>query len=253
MTDGYVPRGTRLRGLQFRPEMVAAIAAGEKTETRRLLNAANSEIRRADFDALQLDTARGDALVPMGGLRARAVMANGALRTVQVSSRVRPLDLFWVRSVTQSRRQDRKWCLEVLAVSAVRLQDVTEEQCRREGIRQFRANREQWDVFRWPQRLEPSPHIGAYLGLLLQLGRRRQGLWLRTELHREALAYGPSARACFALLWEVIHGQGAWGLNPWVWRYQFERVDLAPDDALATRRMARSDPFTEERQHVLQR
>ena len=31
----------------------------------------------------------------------------------------------------------------------------------------------------------------------------------------------PSARVCFERLWESIHGEGAWRVNPWVWVYQF--------------------------------
>lgn len=33
-----------------------------------------------------------------------------------------------------------------------------------------------------------------------------------------------TGRACFAYLWESIHGPGAWARNEWVWAVQFKRL-----------------------------
>jgi len=38
------------------------------------------------------------------------------------------------------------------------------------------------------------------------------------------LCIGDSYRA-FSILWESINGKGSWDANPWVWVYEFERVE----------------------------
>lgn len=38
----------------------------------------------------------------------------------------------------------------------------------------------------------------------------------------EAVAEGASSTYDYAMLWNSIHGSGAWELNPWVWKITFE-------------------------------
>ena len=40
----------------------------------------------------------------------------------------------------------------------------------------------------------------------------------------EGVTHGQSARDAFASLWEKIHGEGSWGMDPWVWVVGFKRV-----------------------------
>lgn len=35
-----------------------------------------------------------------------------------------------------------------------------------------------------------------------------------------------TVRRAFSILWDSIHGQSVWNLNPWVWVIEFKRVDL---------------------------
>lgn len=81
--------------------------------------------------------------------------------------------------------------LRILAVTAERLQDITEEQAKAEGIEWV----ENGDLPRWKVY---TPH--------------------------HTCVFKPEhARESFGSLWDTIHGEEApWSSNPWVWRYQFE-------------------------------
>ena len=75
--------------------------------------------------------------------------------------------------------------LDVVSVGVERLQDITEDDARREGI-------------------EPV-----------------NGGW---GLAGESWSCG-SARGAFQTLWDLIGGDGAWRENPWVWRVEFTRAE----------------------------
>jgi len=42
--------------------------------------------------------------------------------------------------------------------------------------------------------------------------------------------YCGTAQGSFRSLWNLIHGTGAWGLNPWVWVIKFEKLEDPPKD-----------------------
>jgi hypothetical protein len=75
--------------------------------------------------------------------------------------------------------------LDVVSVGVERVQDITEDDARREGI-------------------EPV-----------------NGGW---GLAGESWSCG-SARGAFQTLWDLIGGDGAWRENPWVWRVEFTRAE----------------------------
>jgi hypothetical protein len=70
--------------------------------------------------------------------------------------------------------------LRVLSVRPERLQEITEEDAKAEGVRYF----------------TPTIDVDPI----------------------------PRQQVAFRYLWESIHGPGAWDVNPWVWRYEFEAV-----------------------------
>lgn len=41
--------------------------------------------------------------------------------------------------------------------------------------------------------------------------------------------YAKSPQSAFKSLWESIHGEGAWKLNPWLWVVHFERIERSTD------------------------
>jgi hypothetical protein len=46
----------------------------------------------------------------------------------------------------------------------------------------------------------------------------------KTEARLEGL-FTESAKECFKSLWESINGKESWEANPWVWVYDFKRVE----------------------------
>lgn len=79
--------------------------------------------------------------------------------------------------------------LEIVSVRAERLQDITEEDIRAEGVTRETAS----------------------------------------EMAGRALAQGFEPRHLWALGWDAINGKRApWASNPWVWRVEFKRAGGAP-------------------------
>jgi len=87
-------------------------------------------------------------------------------------------------SIFMPKWASRIW-LNVTAVRVERLQDITEEDAKAEGIR-----------------FHESSKVFGELGM----------------------CFGTAKRA-YKFLWESINGPGSWDLNPWVWVYQFRRID----------------------------
>jgi hypothetical protein len=80
--------------------------------------------------------------------------------------------------------------LEITAVRVERLQDITEEQAKAEGVRLYTDHAELGD---W---------------------------W-----HVEGIeTYSADPRRSFELLWASINGAESWKANPWVWVVEFKRV-----------------------------
>lgn len=77
--------------------------------------------------------------------------------------------------------------LEVTAVRVERLQDVSEEQAKAEGVDG-----------------EPCDHV-------------RQSC-------DDIGCSGDTAKGAFSFLWESINGAGSWDANPWVWVVEFKRI-----------------------------
>jgi hypothetical protein len=188
------------RGLVCTATSVRGILAGEKTETRRIAKLENGALlraRRGDSKGVTFD-------VGVAGPYAHLLCPYGA-----------PGDLLWVRenwcpledgraayradgddpdAQWRSSRFMPKWAsriwLRITGVSFERLGAITEEGARREGI-------------------DPKAPIPARINGSVG------------EVH----VFGPDAgRKAFALLWDGLHGRGAFAENPWVWVLRFERV-----------------------------
>jgi hypothetical protein len=95
------------------------------------------------------------------------------------------------RHSTQMPKWASRCRLRVLSVRPERVQDISEEDARAEGIRMF-------------------DNSGMYAGRRGP-GRKVTPWW--------------TAREAFTDLWDTRHGSGAWLRNDWVWLYEFEKVE----------------------------
>lgn len=219
-----VPRGTK--ALRVSPALYEAIERGLKTETRRPLTAGNSRLTRGEFHELDLSSGRPDCLWPVCSLKCRIQSKRGERRSTTVTPVVRSNTLLWPRVGQEgpaARRVNAKILLRVKSVEPRRLCDLTEVEAWSEGIA------------RWAR--GHGPTLGAvaaeaYDALQRQLGKTRLAAWRRGPVHSDTLAHGPTARDCFALLWETLNGRGSWAANPWVWRYEFEVIRETPDQII---------------------
>ncbi|EKA44661.1 hypothetical protein [Pseudomonas aeruginosa] len=100
------------------------------------------------------------------------------------SSEGREYPVKWKPSI-HMRRHSSRILLEITAVRVERLQDISEEQAKAEGVRD--AGEGSFDV-------EDSKHFAA------------------------------DPRESFASLWSSINGESSWDANPWVWVVEFKRV-----------------------------
>ena len=219
----------RERPILFSGEMVRAILAGRKTQTRRLVRGQKRVVDGATiFDSPPW--AANDAAVYEDGAKMLRCPygAPGDRLWVQESHTLELTGGSWVRVEThvdwerhvvevdfetleklsaqktvrnRSGRPGRfmpRWAsritLEVVSVRAERLHDIAEEDARAEGVRPFFET------------------LGPTIS-------REQTI---TTGERAADA---EHRAGFALLWDELNeGRATWKSNPWVWRVEFRRM-----------------------------
>lgn len=223
--------GTTERPILFNGEMVRAILEGRKTVTRRpLKNQMANDWHIADpKNPMATITSAHPKKGKFGLLIRREIYPDSGKfeYDVIVSPFGRPGDRLWVRETFAvygdekfaaiHYRADRphdvgrkdvgykpsihmpRWAcrilLEITEVRVERLQHVSEEQARNEGI-------------------SPLP-CGRF-----HCGHDEQGQ-----------VTSKSAITAFAWVWNSINGEGGWAANPWVWVVEFKRV--SPGEAAA--------------------
>lgn len=89
--------------------------------------------------------------------------------------------------------------LEVTGVRVERVQSITEEDARAEGV--------DWS----------APYLG-------KVDRRRRQDDDREDPREVGYGEGSFARQNYMTLWDEINGAGSWASNPWVWVYEFRRI-----------------------------
>lgn len=120
-----------------------------------------------------------------GGARASSLFTALPIRTPSIASRLRGASTQLSGSQAFTCAGTRRILLEITAVRVERLQDISEEQAKAEGVRD--AGEGSFDV-------EDSKHFAA------------------------------DPRESFASLWSSINGESSWDANPWVWVVEFKRV-----------------------------
>lgn len=171
------------RPMIFGAESVNAILAGRETQTRRRAN----EFR----DDQAPHGAPGDRIWVRETWQPNEPQYGGGY-LYRADDPAGHIDGGWKSSMFMPRRASRL-TLEIEAVRIERLQEISEEDARAEGIQVFPLQ-DASDPSAWWQSC-PSEHQAR------------------------------TARRSFALLWESINGKRApWDSNPWVWVYQFRRL-----------------------------
>ena len=102
----------------------------------------------------------------------------------------------WKPSIHMPKFAARIWLRVTDDSRPERLQDISEEDARREGI------------------TEPVPVHGKQC----DASQGREGHW--------------SYRQAFFNLWESLHGKGSWEKNPWVWVHSVEVVSTTGREAV---------------------
>ena len=210
------------RPILFSGEMVRAILDGRKTQTRRVVKEpicidkdtyadagltwyGNFGLRKpckfgSVGDRLWVkETHRWDGVDPKIAIREK--MTDALTFRADFDGDVSIDDCKWKPSIFMPRWASRI-TLEIVSVRVDRLQDISEEDAKAEGVRMAR-----WFV---PEgKPEGQSRNLAANGML----------WNQTW---EALCY----RNAYATLWEKINGAGSWDKNPWVWVIEFKKIVL---------------------------
>jgi hypothetical protein len=106
---------------------------------------------------------------------------------------IQPYDLK-VRPSIHMPRKYARLLLEITGVRVERLQAISEDDSKAEGVHDWLASLAQ----------DPKVTQGDVDALIAR--------------------YGTGYRAVYAALWESINGAGSWDANPWVWVVEFKRV-----------------------------
>lgn len=217
------------RPILFSAPMIKALLAGQKTQTRRLVNpqpfADGYYEGEVDCTFVPAPASNLQAYARFGA----AAVGGGAIRTETFTPRMQPGDTLWVREAWRASkgydayppREMSHWpvhyeadgtpnadddmgmngrlrasmhmprwasrlTLTVTDVRVQRLQDISEEDARAEGVT-----------------------------------GRRDGWFAVVDEKRGLTGSAPDARSAYAMLWGIINGTGSWAANPWVVAYSF--------------------------------
>lgn len=119
----------------FRKEMRAALIAGAKLYTRRILYPANTVVTPGTFADVRWETGRVNRDDPASGfLRAQCAFEGAAPRVVSVKPKIAAGDVLWVRETRYMSRARSQLTLEVPSVGISRVTDMTDQQAIEEGV-----------------------------------------------------------------------------------------------------------------------
>jgi hypothetical protein len=210
------------RPILFSTEMVKAIVGGRKTQTRRIVKSTKTlgdlvdvfdtkhlaksgfiEIDTKLYHAAQLRCPYGKVGDLLWVKETYAVIANGygiwrvyrASDQTEFSNGANSVDEFmklegckW-KSPRYMPRIDSRITLEITNIKVERVQDISEEDARREGVQEYQ--------FAYGSKLTKPIIVDGF---------------------------HVSAQYKFSKLWQQINGEKSWDNNPWVWVIEFKKI-----------------------------
>lgn len=223
----------------FSGPMVRAILEGRKTQTRRIIKLPK-ESSLGQWEPWHI----GEGLKLRDGSPARPLVCISHSHTGKtIATSQQPGQLLWVRESMTYDFELETWCfvdrapvhhrgiikasrlkklpsihmprkasritLEVEAVKVERLQDISEDDAKAEGV----------------YRVDPTPEEIARGDctaddFVWMAPGTRQGFGPR----KDAEQWGPDPAFAFRCIWESIHGPSSWALNPWVTAITFKPI-----------------------------
>ena len=238
-------------GILYKPYMHLAIREDRKTQTRRIIRQGRSQswltaealgkvvrmepsadgwwkmaVSDGHIGSVRSPYRVGDPLYVKEGLRA-AYEGGWIYRLdnapVVVPKENRTASIVWAHhksseycsSLHMPKWAARTW-MEVTGVRAERLQSISEADAIAEGIAplfsaQERASRPEYDVDGYRNYL-----WHGWVGKTIT--QKQADAW-----PHQYSSYD-TARGSYSSLWESFNGPGSWAANPWVWVYEFKRI-----------------------------
>ncbi|WP_421811731.1 hypothetical protein [Flagellimonas sp.] len=221
----------KTRPILFSTYMVKAILDGRKTQTRRIIKPQPTDIWIEDCRNQSSDLSMFDK-------KGRQIFwIENSVKNGEVKPKAKPCDVLWVRetwtenglgyyrykadgwkdgkgpftSMAVPERFRNKWkpsihmpkeasrlFLKVINVRVERLQDISPKDAIAEGILPITAHNDSNRILGWHDYMvNPKDGFNTYF----------------------------DPRESFFSLWESIHGKESLEYNPWVWVYDFERIE----------------------------
>lgn len=197
---------TQYKPILFSTEMVQAILAGRKTQTRRIIKP-QPEQSNVILDGIKQNVFMlKDCATPNGWLQHKLhdfkigdilwvretfvsiIHLDGSIQYYYKAGKNWAFKIFWKPSIHMPKEAARIF-LEVSNVRVERLQDISEDDAIAEGI----------------ERVSIAPFVHRFKNYLCN-----------------NKFIGP--KESFKTLWMKINGIDSWKANPWVWVYEFKQV-----------------------------
>ena len=213
-----------MKGILFTESMFNAVINGTKTQTRRIMKPQPKDIEQGWFDGINLDDCpycgnNGIWYLNSFGVESaqprykvgekvylkEEFCFDGIIKNLiyykydNLDWRDLPTYPRWKNKIFMPEKYAR-YFIEITGVRCERLQDISDEDCLKEGV--------------YPHRVF-VPKINDY-ALLYHFS---------PELERKEMRGYCNARQAYAALIDKINGKGTWESNPYVWVYDFKLVN----------------------------
>lgn len=181
-----------MKGICFIEPLFNKVVAGEKTQTRRIIKRLNHALDNPKYCEYVLTTIRPKYKLGEVVYLKEPYVISGKYIIYKFGSTIGQecdkAGVKWQNKLFMPQSAAR-YFIKITGVRAERLQDISEEDCMREGIE-----------------MNNIPHIGWY--------------WMKDIYSTDCpiLAY--------ERLIDKINGKGTWESNAWVWVYDFVKVEM---------------------------